>query len=195
MSGRIVRITLVFVVMTVSAVLPVAPWAATAHDPDIIVHVTKRGAEFSVTVDCPVEAPIEVVWSVLIDYDHMSQFISNLDVSTVRKRDGNRLTVYQRGKATHGPLTYEFENVREVLLVASREIRSRSVTGNLKSGVFSTKIVEVGGSVHILHTGQYSPKSWVPPLVGPALIESETRRQFSEIRNESVRRRQSSAGR
>jgi hypothetical protein len=29
---------------------------------------------------------------------------------------------------------------------------------------------------------------WVPPLIGPALIEAETRKQFAEIRTEIVRR-------
>jgi hypothetical protein len=29
---------------------------------------------------------------------------------------------------------------------------------------------------------------WVPPFIGPALIEGETRKQFSEIRAEILRR-------
>ena len=170
------------------AAIPLTAWAVAADDRDIIVHVSKNGAEISVTVDCPVAAPAKVVWAVLTDYDHMARFISNLETSTVRERDGDRLTVHQKGKATQGPLTLEFENVREVLLVASSEIRSRVVSGNPKSGVFTTKIVEVAGTVHILNTGQYSPKVWVPPVVGVALIEAETRKQFSEIRLESLRR-------
>ena len=170
------------------AAIPLTAWAAAADDRDIIVHVTKNGTEISVTVDCPVAAPARVVWAVLTDYDHMAGFISNLETSTVRERDGDRLTVHQKGKATHGPLTVEFENVRDVLLVPSSEIRSRVVSGNPKSGVFTTRIVEVAGTVHILNSGQYSPKVWVPPVVGLALIEAETRKQFSEIRLESVRR-------
>jgi len=29
---------------------------------------------------------------------------------------------------------------------------------------------------------------WVPPLIGPAVIEAETRKQFEEIRAEILRR-------
>jgi hypothetical protein len=29
---------------------------------------------------------------------------------------------------------------------------------------------------------------WVPPLIGPAMIEAETRKQFGEIRTEILRR-------
>jgi hypothetical protein len=185
MSRAAVSLAISLVVTTIS----LSAWPAAADDRDIIVRVSKNGSEINVNVDCPVAAPVNVVWDVLIDYDHMTRFISNLDASTVRERDGNRLTVHQKGKATHGPLTVEFENVREVLLVPSSEIRSRVVSGNPKSGVFTTKIVELAGSVHILHTGQYSPKMWIPPLVGVALLEAETRKQFSEIRVESMRRK------
>jgi len=183
------RATVSLAISLVVTAIPLSAWPAAADDRDIIVRVIKNGSEINVNVDCPVAAPVNVVWDVLIDYDHMTRFISNLDASTVRERDGNRLTVHQKGKATHGPLTVEFENVREVLLVPSSEIRSRVVSGNPKSGFFTTKLVELAGSVHILLTGQYSPKMWIPPLVGVALLEAETRKQFSEIRVESMRRK------
>jgi hypothetical protein len=39
-----------------------------------------------------------------------------------------------------------------------------------------------------VHTGRYTPSLWVPPIVGPALIEAETRKQYGEIRAEIERR-------
>jgi hypothetical protein len=32
------------------------------------------------------------------------------------------------------------------------------------------------------------PDVWVPPLIGPSVIEAETRKQFDEVRTEILRR-------
>ena len=160
-------------------------WAANA---DIVVHVKKEGPEIVVEVDCPVRAPVPTVWDVLTDYDNMTRFISNLQYSAVQARVDNMLKVRQTGKATRGPLSFTFDNVREVELRPYTEVRSRLISGDLKASAFTTRIVEVDGLVHVINSGRYTPKVWVPPLIGPALIEEETRKQFSEIRNEILRR-------
>jgi len=155
---------------------------------DIVVHARKDGATITVEVDCPVNAPRAVVWDVLTDYDHMAKFISNLEVSAVRMRMGDRLQVHQKGKASRGPLTFPFESVREIEFVPQTEIRSRMVSGDTMPASFTTRIETAGNQLHIVHTGTYTPSIWVPPVVGPALIEMETRRQYGEIRDEIVRR-------
>ena len=169
------------------AVFAVSGWAATANE-DIVVHAKKEGPEVVVEVDCPVRAPVVTVWDVLTDYDNMSRFISNLQYSGVQGRVDNVLKVRQSGKATRGPLSITFENVREVELRPYTEIRSRLISGDLKASAFTTRLVEVDGLVHIINSGRYTPKMWVPPMVGPALIEAETRKQFAEIRTEVLRR-------
>lgn len=169
------------------AVLPVCAWSANV-DQDIVVRVQKNGQNIVVDVDCPVDAPPSVVWEVLTDYEHMAQFVSNLEYSGVEDTAGNVLRVRQKGKASRGPLTLAFDNVREVQLVPRSEIRSRLISGDLKASEFTTRIVEVSARVHIVNSGRYTPNIWVPPVIGPALIEAETRKQFGEIRTEIVRR-------
>jgi hypothetical protein len=169
------------------AALAVSGWAATA-DEDIVVHAKKEGAEVVVEVDCPVRAPVLTVWDVLTDYDNMSSFISNLQYSAIQGRVDNVLKVRQSGKATRGPLSITFENVREVELRPYTEVRSRLISGDLKASAFTTRLVDVDGLVHIINSGRYTPKMWVPPLIGPAMIEAETRKQFGEIRTEILRR-------
>ena len=53
---------------------------------------------------------------------------------------------------------------------------------------FTTRIIDVDETPHIINIGRYVPKAWVPPLVGPALIGAETRKQFADIRAEILRR-------
>ena len=155
---------------------------------DIVVHARKDGATITVEVDCPVDAPRSVVWDVLTDYDHMAKFVSNLQVSAIRMRMGDRLQVHQKGQASRGPLTFPFESVREIEFVPQTEIRSKMISGDTMPASFTTRIEAAGSRLHIVHTGTYTPSIWVPPVVGTALIEMETRKQYGEIRDEIVRR-------
>lgn len=170
------------------AALALPAWPAPPPDQDIVVRVKKDRADIVVDVDSPVRAPLSVIWEVLTDYDNMTSFISNLEYSAVESRVDNVLRVRQKGRATRGPFSFAFDNVRQVELVPFTEIRSQLVSGDLKASAFATRIVDVGGVVHIVHSGRYTPNVWVPPLIGPALIEAETRKQFAEIRAEILRR-------
>jgi hypothetical protein len=179
--------------MTARILCFLAPWlvatlALAADDSDIAVEAVKDGATIHVEVDCPVNASRAIVWDVITDYDHMASFLPNVKQSVVRTRVGNRLQVYQKGQASRGPLTIGFENVREVDLVAQTEVHSRVVSGDTMPAEFITRIVERDGSLHIVHTGTYTPNMWVPPGIGPSLIAAETRRQYGDIRNEILRR-------
>jgi hypothetical protein len=81
--------------------------------------------------------------------------------------------------------------MREIQLVPKSEIRSRLIAGDTMPAEFVTRIEERGGATHVVHTGSYTPSMWVPPGIGTALIEAETRKQYGEIRREIVRRAQS----
>ena len=169
-------------------ILPVCAWPQDSNQ-DIVVRVLKDGPHIAVDVDVPVDAPWSVVWDVLTDYDHMGEFISNVKASSiVAAAVEDVLRVHQSGSASLGPFSLPFDNVREIELVPHREIRSRLVSGDFKASAFITRIVLVDARIHILNRGRYTPNMWVPPLIGPALIEAETRKQFGEIRTEILRR-------
>ena len=169
------------------ALFPVCAWSAGTAD-DILVNVRLEGPEVAVDVDCPVDAPRQLVWNVLTDYEHMAQFVSNIAYSGVESRVDNVLRVHQKGRVSRGFLSMSFDNVREIELVPHREIRSRMISGDMRASAFTTSIVEVGGRLHIVNVGRYQPNLWVPPIIGPALIRAETQKQFGEIRTE-IRRR------
>ena len=181
------RSYLAILAILVASALPVVAPAST-DDQDIVVRVQKDGADVTVDVDCPVQTSIAVAWEVLTDYDHMAQFISNLQYSAIQSRENDKLQIYQKVAAKRGLLSLAFETVREVQLVPYREIRSRLVSGDLKASEFTTRIRYDGAMVHVVNSGRYTPRVWVPPLIGVALIEAETRKQFGEIRAEILRR-------
>jgi hypothetical protein len=177
-----------FLVAIVLAVFPVCAQAIST-DQDILVRVLKDGPHIAVDVDVPVDAPWSVVWDVLTDYDRMGEFVSNIKASNIVGSGAEDvLRVHQSGSASLGPFSLPFDNVREIELVPHREIRSRLVSGDFKASAFVTRIVLVDARIHILNRGRYTPNMWVPPLIGPAVIEAETRKQFGEIRAEILRR-------
>lgn len=167
--------------------VPVAAWGAT-DDSDIAVAVEKDGSTIYVKADCPVKAPRAIVWDVITDYDHMPSFLPNVKQSVIRMRMGNRLQVYQKGEASRGILTVHYENLRDIELLPQNEVKSRIISGDNMPAEFTTRIEDRGGTLHIVHTGTYTPSMWVPPGIGTSLIEAETRRQYADIRNEIMRR-------
>jgi uncharacterized protein YndB with AHSA1/START domain len=167
-----------------------APLRADVQDAsDILVHVKKNGANIVVDVEMVVQASPLTTWDVLTDYDHMAQFVGNVQSSKITDRKGNTLVVAQKSGTEFGLLKFSFDNVREVELVPHSEIRSNLISGDMKSSAFTTRIMSGGAGVtRVLNHGEFVPTMWVPPVIGTAFLEAETRRQFHELRNEIMRR-------
>ena len=163
------------------------------EDRDIGVRIQTDGARVIVDVNLPVDASALDTWNVMTDYEHMASFVSNLQSSRIISRDGNTLMVEQKGKAARGPFTFAFENVREIVLSPIREVQSRMISGNLEMSEFTTQVIDHGISSEIINHGEFIPKVWVPPIIGPAVIEAETRKQFQELRAEILRRKAQAA--
>jgi hypothetical protein len=176
--------------LSIPLALAQAPLRTDAQDAsDIVVHVKKNGATIIVDVEMLVQAPALATWDVLTDYDHMAQFVANVQSSKITDRKGNTLVVAQKSGTSFGLLKFSFDNVREVELVPHSEIRSNLISGDMKASAFTTRIVSDGGGVtRVVNHGEFVPTMWVPPVIGTAFLESETRRQFHELRTEIMRR-------
>jgi carbon monoxide dehydrogenase subunit G len=156
---------------------------------DIEVEVHKDGHLVRVQIDLVVDATRDETWDVLTDYDGMAAFVPTVESSVIVSRDGNNLEVAQKGKAARGPFSMRFANVRRVELTPKREIHSRIVSGDLAPGEVTTRIDSSGPLTRVTVTGVYSPHIWVPPVIGPALIASETKEQWQVLRKEIMHRR------
>lgn len=156
----------------------------------ITATVHREGEEIVVDVDLVVEATPQQAWDVLTDYGHMAQFVSDLAASSIVRRDGMTVVVAQTGRLKLGVFEMRMQNVREIELVPLREIRSRLVSGDMKASAFTTRIAAEGNVTRITNHGRFIPDRWIPPVIGPAVLEAETRKQFAEIRAEILRRQQ-----
>ena len=160
---------------------------------DIAVTIERNGDRFAVKVGLAVDATPEEVFAVLTDYDHMARFVSNVLESRVVRREGNRLAVEQKSRLALGPIHSDFTNVREVELLPSREIRSRVTEGDMRGSSFTTTLASRGAQTWIDNQGSFVSNRWIPPIIGTAVLEAETRKQFEEFRKEILRRKNAAA--
>ena len=163
--------------------------AGAAASERIAVKVEKSGQRVTIDVVVQADAPVAQAWTVFTDYEAMPAFLKSVTQSKVLKRDGNSVTVEQAGAVRVAFMRFAFHAVRSVELAPMHEIRSAQVSGDFKEYASTTTFApnEQGG-VRIHHHGSYVPKAWIPPLIGPALIEAETRRQYEQFLAEIERR-------
>ena len=176
--------------LSVSLAVAQVPMPTEAQESeDIVVHVKRNGETIIVDVEMAVQASPRAAWDVLTDYDHMSQFVGNVQASRITDRKGNTLIVAQKSGTEFGLLKFSFDNVREVELVPHTEIRSKLISGDMKASAFTTRIMsDGGGGSRVLNHGEFVPTMWVPPVIGTAFLETQTRKQFHELRKEIIRR-------
>jgi hypothetical protein len=163
--------------------------AALAPDTDIDVQASKDGEIVVVDVELSVTATPDEVWNVLTDYDHMADFVANLESSSIVARTGNTLDVMQKGTAHYGLLSFPFQSVRRVVLTPRREIHSKIMSGEMTGSEIVTRITGGGTTTQVSVRSRYVPTIWIPPIVGTSVIASETRKQWFTLREEVLRRR------
>ncbi|MBA4143461.1 MAG: hypothetical protein H0X43_10775 [Nitrosospira sp.] len=147
------------------------------------------GENIIIDLEFSVPATRQEVWDVLIDFDGMADFVSNLKESKVVSVSEDSFTIFQRGAATYGPVSFPFESTREVRLTPHHKIRTSLISGNMHKLEGMTYLIEEDGQTRVTHRTDAIPKIWIPAAVGKIFIEHEMREQFNEMRNEIIRRK------
>lgn len=162
--------------------------AGSARAEEVKVHATRQDGRFVVDTEVSVPAPVDVVWSVLVDYEHMERFMPSVKATTVKRIDATHLEVEQTVHTQVGPFSFASTAARRVELRPPTEVRSVLIGGDLEFYEGHTRLVDRGGSTQMLSHTEFTPKAWVPPFIGRSLIESETRRQMDMLLAEIARR-------
>ena len=136
----------------------------------------------------PWTRPRRVVWEVLTDYAHMAQFISNIALQRRRGDGRQRIARAPEGEGVAGPADGVVRHPPRSRARAAERDPLAPHQRRLQDFRFHDSNRRDRDGVHIVNSGRYTPKMWVPPKIGPAVIEAETQRQFGEIRAEILRR-------
>lgn len=167
-------------------------FAASANadaDKSIDVAVSISGHEISVDVGCHVRVNAQEAWSVITDFDHATRFISKLEKSVILSRAGNLLVLWQKGRMGFGPFSIPVETVAEIRLTPLEKIQSHLLRGNMKKNEAVTRLIPDAAGTRIVYHLESIPDAWIPPIIGRALVEYETRARFDELLDEMLRRK------
>ena len=172
----------------------VASWAgpastAQAGENEIDVQVRKEHTTYEISFEFTVPATIGQTWSVLADFEHMAQILSNMDSSRIVSRDGNRITVAQTSHGKIGPIHVSVDGLREIVLTPPTEIRSHLIKGDLKASDFTTELHDEGAMTRVVVRGRLVVAPWVGLALGADKVAAQTRQQYQELRDEILRRK------
>ena len=188
---RTVQRTCALVVLAASLLSP-GP-AAAADTPPLVpdndVRVQSSGSTFTVDVVMHAPVPLAQAWAVLVDFGHMAEFVPNLTQSQIVEGSDSTFKVSQKGVARFGFFSAKFESVREIRLVPQREIRARSIGGNVKHMESVMQLEAEDGGTRLQYHAEVEPDFWFPPLIGPKLVRHQTAEQFSAMIQEMLRRK------
>ena len=171
--------------------LPLAHAQASAPvsaDGDLQVTVQKNGEVVTIDSSITLPASPQEVWAVLSDFDHMASFLHGVDASSITARNGNLWRVEQKGHTSHAGFSFKFESVREVTVQPFESIQSHLVSGTLKKHETLTRLAPDGTGTRVTYHAESIAGVWVPPLIGPSVVEGEVRQQFQDIQRELQRR-------
>ena len=148
-----------------------------------------QGDEVFVDVSFHVRVTPQEAWAVMTDYDHATDFISKLEKSVILSRTDEMLLVSQKGTMGWGPLSVPLETVTEVRLTPYEKMQGRMVSGNMKKNESITRLIADAGGTRVVYHLESIPDVWMPPLIGRALVEMETRARFRQLVDEILRRK------
>ena len=165
--------------------------ASAAAAESAVASVEVRRTEDGYVVDLVMLAPVprQLAFEVLVDFEHMANWMPNVRESRVIKRATNRVTVEQQGVAHFGPLAIPFTTVREVEFAAPTSIHSTQVKGTMKRLESRMSLAAEGAATRLDYHVEMVPGAVAATVLNKGFVEHEFREQFDAIIAEMVRRK------
>ena len=155
---------------------------------EISVDATRRDDALEVVCRAMLDAPLDLVWRTLTDYDRLAEFIPGMRRSRLIERRGAVAVVEQSGEAGFLFLRFPIE-----VTLASTEsppyaLEVSMLKGNLKRLEGAYRIEpQGGGRILLTWTGIVEALS-LPPLLGEMVMRSNIEDQFRGMVREIERR-------
>ncbi|EXI87137.1 MAG: hypothetical protein AW11_02747 [Candidatus Accumulibacter regalis] len=162
---------------------------AFAAEPEIRVAIDKVDEAFLVDATLAIPVPLPTAWAVLTDFDNMVGILSNLTLSKIVRRDGNSVTVMQKGTARYGIFSYAFASVREVQLEPMKRVVAIQVSGNAKRFQSEMRLSETGSATEIRYHAEIVPASGIARTFGGPFVQHEVEEQLALLAAEMIRRK------
>jgi hypothetical protein len=179
-----------YVLLQIALLMFAGPAVVAQVPPDNAIQITieKIGQVNVVDVSVSVLATPQQAWAVLTDWDNLTNFMTNIKASRIIARSGDTVRVKQTVRATVWPFSFDIELDREIELFLYERMQFRLLDGDFDKMEGTVWLVADPPFTRIISHIESIPKFWIPPLIGPIIIERETRDQFRQIIDEIARR-------
>ncbi|MFJ1472333.1 SRPBCC family protein [Massilia sp. YIM B02787] len=169
---------------------PVGSHAARPEE-DMQVKVSRQGDVVTAHAQFAVPVSARQAYAVLTDYDHMTDFLADLDESRILSRTEDSMLVRQAGKVRFGWFSIPFEYVRRVELFPGTRLVSHVVSGSVKQGDVTTSLQALNGQTVVTYDSKATLGYWLPFGIGDTAIASRIQKDLESLRLEMLRRKQS----
>jgi carbon monoxide dehydrogenase subunit G len=155
---------------------------------DVSVESTRRDDALEVACRAILQAPADLVWQTLTDYDRLAEFIPGMRSSRLIERRGAVAVVEQSGEAGFLFLSFPIEVTLASTERPPHDLAVRMLKGNLKRLEGAYRIEpQSGGRILLTWTGIVEAMS-MPPLLGEFVMRSNIDDQFRGMVREIERR-------
>ena len=161
----------------------------TASAQQVSIETSGEGGVVTVRASAEMRVDPSMVWGVISDYDHLAEFIPDMNGSHVVQRDGDKLLIEQTGEFGFLFFRQPIEVTLSVVESPMRRIVAHAVGGNLREveGRYELENLPTG-AVRLLYEGRVVPDFPVPPIIGTMVVRSVLSRQFTAMVKEIMRR-------
>lgn len=150
--------------------------------------ITQKDDTYVATIVMFSPAPLETAWSVLTDFDNMSKWVPNVKESSVKGKDGNTLTIEQKGTARFGLLSFPYTSVRRMELEPLKSILSTQVQGSMKKVVSLMKLTPESTGTRLDYRIELIPSGIAATVMSKDFLKNELTEQFTAIVGEMNKR-------
>jgi len=144
--------------------------------------VIHDGAVYRLSITARLEAPLAVVYQSITDFSNLAAINPSIEESQVLESQGSgRQRVRSVVRVCILVFCKRVVQVQDVTLVNYRTVVATMVpgAGDFRAGLARWELTAVGTATDLHFTETFEPGFWVPPIIGPWLIEKKLVREVA----------------
>jgi len=145
--------------------------------------VTHDGDSYFLSVTARIDAPIDIVYQSITDFDNLAAINPAIEESQLLAMPGaDTRLVRSVIKVCILMFCKRVEQVQDVRMKEAYAIEAVVLpeSSDFRSGFARWQLTTSGTSTELLFTNTFEPDFWVPPLIGPWLIKRKLMREVAE---------------
>ncbi|GEM_PF-5184204 len=156
---------------------------------ELTVSSRVKDGQVVVSVLLATPAPAPVVWAVMTDYGHATQFIRHLTRSEAVRTTDNTLLVTQTGRVTWGPFKADVTTEYHVQLKpAELRLSGQLRQGDVKDMWLQAQLRTSGDRTELVYQNGITPAIWMPLSLAEPMLTKRAEESFVDLANEVARR-------